>query len=57
MGEDKLVGETSELIMTPEQAKQELKELMQPGTPYMDAQHPEHDAYVKKVQELFQAAS
>ncbi len=57
MGEDKLIGETSELIMTPEQAKQELKLMMQPGTPYMDAQHPEHDAYVKKVQELFQAAS
>ena len=57
MGEDNLVGETSELIMTPEQAKQELKEIMRPGTPYMDAQHPEHDAYVRKVQELFQAAS
>ena len=57
MGEDNLVGETSELIMTPEQAKQELKELMRPGTPYTDARHPEHDAYVQKVQELFQAAS
>ena len=57
MGEDNLVGETSELIMTPEQAKQELKELMRPGTPYMDAKHPEHDVYVQKVQELFQAAS
>jgi len=57
MGEDNLVGETSELIMTPEQAKQELKELMRPGTPYTDGQHPEHDAYVRKVQDLFQAAS
>jgi len=57
MGEDVLVGEATELIMTPEQAKQELKEIMRPGTPYMDAQHPEHDAYVQKVQQLFQAAS
>ena len=57
MGEDNLVGETSELIMTPEQARQELKEIMRPGTPYTDARHPEHDAYVQKVQELFQAAS
>ena len=57
MGEDNLIGETSELIMTPEQARQELKELMRPGTPYTDARHPEHDAYVQKVQELFEAAS
>ena len=57
MGEDNLVGETSELIMTPEQARQELKEIMRPGTPYTDATHPEHDAYVQKVYELHQAAS
>ena len=57
MGEDNLVGETSELIMTPEQANQELKEIMRPGTPYTDATHPEHDAYVQKVYELHQAAS
>ncbi len=57
IGEDSLLGEPTELIKTPDQAKQELKELMRPGTPYMDARHPEHDAYVQKVQELFQAAS
>ena len=57
MGEDNLVGASSELIMTPEQARQELQEIMHPGTPYTDARHPEHDAYVQKVQELFQAAS
>ena len=57
MGEDNLVGETSELIMTPEQANQELKEIMRPGTPYTDATHPEHDAYVQRASELFQAAS
>lgn len=57
MGEDNLIGETSELIMTPEQARQELKEIMRPGTPYTDAGHPEHDAYVQKVYELHQAAS
>tara|TARA_X000001382_G_scaffold128645_3_gene118811 strand:- start:136 stop:957 length:822 start_codon:yes stop_codon:yes gene_type:complete len=57
MGEDKLIGETSELIMTPEQAKQELKDLMRPGTPYTDGGHPEHDAYVRKVEDLFKASS
>jgi len=57
IGEDSLLGEPTELIMTPAQAKQELKDLMRPGTPYTDGQHPEHDAYVQKVQELFKAAS
>ena len=57
IGEDSLLGEPTELIKTPDQAKQELKELMRPGTPYTDARHPEHDAYVQKAQELFELAS
>tara|TARA_R100000654_G_scaffold27724_4_gene52038 strand:+ start:929 stop:1747 length:819 start_codon:yes stop_codon:yes gene_type:complete len=57
IGEDSLLGEPTELIKTPDQAKQELKELMRPGTPYTDSRHPEHDAYVQKAQELFELAS
>jgi len=57
IGEDSLLGDPTELIKTPDQAKQELKELMRPGTPYTDARHPEHDAYVQKAQELFELAS
>jgi len=57
IGEDSLFGEPTELIMTPEQARAELKEVTRLDGPYGIRDHPEHDAYVKKAQELFQLAS
>jgi hypothetical protein len=53
IGEDNLVGEPTELIMTPEEAQRQLKEVMRQDGPYLDAQHPEHDAYVAEAQRLF----
>lgn len=53
IGEDNLVGEPTELIMTPEEAQRQLKEVMRQDGPYLDAGHPEHDAYVAEAQRLF----
>ncbi len=57
IGEDSLLGEPTELIMTPEQARAELKEVTRLDGPYGVRDHPEHDAYVKRAQELFELAS
>ena len=57
IGEDSLLGDPTELIMTPEQAKAELKEVTRLDGPYGVRDHPEHDAYVKRAQELFELAS
>ena len=53
-GEDKIIGETTELVMTPDQADRKIAELMAPGTPYRDRDHPEHDHYVEEVTKLFE---
>lgn len=53
IGEDNLVGEPTELVMTPDEAQRQLKEVMRQDGPYLDAQHPEHDAYVAEAQRLF----
>jgi hypothetical protein len=53
IGEDNLVGEPTELVMTPDEAQRQLKEVMRQDGPYLDAKHPEHDAYVAEAQRLF----
>ena len=56
IGEDSLVGESSELIMTPAEALSQAKEKMKEGV-YQDKFHPQHDEAVKEVQRLFELAS
>tara|TARA_Y100000114_G_scaffold35448_1_gene31002 strand:- start:196 stop:1011 length:816 start_codon:yes stop_codon:yes gene_type:complete len=56
IGEDTLVGEASDLIMTPDEARRKRTELMMSG-PYQDKFHPEHDWYVQEVQRHFQLES
>ena len=52
-GEDQIVGETTELVMTPDEAKRKIDEMMASG-PYRDAAHPEHDFYVQEVTRLWE---
>ena len=52
IGEDKLLGETSELIMTPQEAGQRIAEMTRRDSPYWDKLHPEHDTYVGEVLRL-----
>jgi hypothetical protein len=52
MGEDTLEGETTDLIMTPDEARRELNQIIAKDTPYWDKTHPEHDYYTQKALEL-----
>ncbi len=52
IGEDKLVGEPSELVMTPEEAQRQIDELTVPGGAYWDAKHPNKDKVVAEVLRL-----
>ena len=52
IGEDKLLGEASELIMTPQEAGQRIAEMTRRDSPYWDKLHPEHDTYVDEVLRL-----
>jgi len=52
IGEDQLLGETSELIMTPQEAGQRIAEMTRRDSPYWDKLHPEHDTYVDEVLRL-----
>ena len=52
IGEDKLLGETSEMIMTPNEASQRIAEMTRRDTPYWDKLHPEHSTYVDEVLRL-----
>lgn len=52
IGEDQLIGETSEMIMTPAEASRQIADLTQTNGPYWDKQHPEHDNYVAEVLRL-----
>jgi len=52
IGEDNLVGEPTELIMTPEEAKSRVTEMTRRDGPYFDKMHPEHSAYVEEVLRL-----
>jgi hypothetical protein len=52
IGEDNLIGETSEMIMTPNEASQRISEMTRRDSPYWDKMHPEHDKYVQEVLRL-----
>lgn len=52
IGEDSLVGETSEMVMTPADAAQRISEMTRRDSPYWDKMHPEHDKYVQEVLRL-----
>jgi hypothetical protein len=46
IGEDNLIGETAELVMTPDEARRQLAEVTRQDGPYWDRDHPERQAYV-----------
>jgi hypothetical protein len=52
IGEDNLVGETTEMVMTPNEASQRISEMTRRDSPYWDKMHPEHDKYVQEVLRL-----
>tara|TARA_Y100000593_G_scaffold40145_1_gene77389 strand:+ start:1422 stop:2225 length:804 start_codon:yes stop_codon:yes gene_type:complete len=48
IGEDKLLGETTEMVMTPAEAKRQQDEVRRLDGPYWDSSHPEHKAYYEE---------
>jgi hypothetical protein len=52
IGEDNLLGEATEMVMTPQEAQSRLSELTGQGTPYWDKFHPEHRQYVDEALRL-----
>ena len=52
IGEDKLVGEPTEMIMTPQEAQRQIDELTLPNSPYWDKTHPNKDRIVEEVLRL-----
>ena len=52
LGEDGLVGEPTEVVMSSQDAKQLISEHMRPNTPFTIAGHPEHDMAVAEVLRL-----
>ena len=52
IGEDTLVGDTTELVMTPEEASRQIAEMTRRDGPYFDRMHPEHETYVQEVLRL-----
>jgi len=52
IGEDKLVGEPTEMVMTPQEAQRKISELTSTSTPYWDKMHSEHDNYIAEVLRL-----
>lgn len=52
IGEDKLIGDTTELVMTPADAQRQINEVTRQGTPYWDKFHPEHRQYVEEALRL-----
>ena len=52
IGEDNIVGEPTEMIMTPQEAKRQIDDLMRPGTALTIGDHPDHDAAVAEVLRL-----
>lgn len=47
LGEDAIVGESSELVMSASDARHEYDKVVAKGTPYWDKFHPQHDQYVQ----------
>lgn len=52
IGEDNLLGDASEMVMTPAEAQNKISEITGQGTPYWDKFHPEHRAYVEEALRL-----
>jgi len=52
IGEDNLHGDTTEAVMTPAEASQQLSQITRLDGPYGMANHPEHDAYVEEALRL-----
>lgn len=52
LGEDGLVGEPTEVVMSASDAKQRYNEIVSQGTPYWDKFHPEHQAYIDEALHL-----
>ena len=52
IGEDNLLGDASELVMTPAEAQNKISEMTRQGTPYWDKFHTEHRAYVDEALRL-----
>jgi hypothetical protein len=52
LGEDNLIGDTSEMVMTPNEASSRISEMTRRDSPYWDKMHPEHDKYVQEVLRL-----
>jgi len=56
IGEDQIIGEPTELVMTPGEANRQISEVMASG-PYKDHRHPEHKKYVADAERLFRIQS
>lgn len=52
MGEDQILGEPQDMIMTPEEANRKLMEITAKDTPYWDRMHPQHNFYVQEALSL-----
>ena len=52
IGEDNLIGDTSEMVMTPSEASERITEMTRRDSPYWDKMHPEHQKYVDEVLRL-----
>ena len=52
IGEDNLIGETAEMVMTPDEAQRQLSEVTRRDGPYWDRDHPEREAYVQEALRL-----
>jgi len=49
VSEDAMVGDRDSVAITPAEAQAELEQVMRPDSPYWDARHPQHAAYVDRA--------
>lgn len=49
VSEDAMVGDRDSVAITPQEAQAELEQVMRPDSPYWDARHPQHAAYVDRA--------
>ena len=52
LGEDNLVGETTEVVMSSQDARQRYNEIVAQGSPYWDKFHAEHQNYIDEALHL-----
>jgi len=52
LGEDNLVGETTEIVMSSQDARQRYNEVVAQGSPYWDKFHAEHQNYIDEALHL-----